>query len=570
MNENQRKYDFLKERNKGHMDYNALSFNGKKITYREMHKNIERYSQALYDRGVREGDVIGLCCLNTPESVYLLYALDNLGATVVGFSFLDTKEKVKKDIELTNPKMIITVDTFYNNFKDYEKSMNFDLLLYSPVKSMNSIVKLVYNTKMLSKGNYTINRNKYLSHIVKNNIEKFDYKKADFHKGEVSDIIFTGGSTGMHKGVDLAGEGLNHVITSMESLFEGKPGMIHLGNVPFGPMVYGRMILHYTLCSNMEYALTLKAMPEDFYKELVRTQADAAVGGPPHWVSLIEKDGNKFKPNKMLKKDSLKNLKYATSGGEAKKTTTDEAIEKALRFCGSNAKLGDGLGATETWSAVMINNGKCTPQTLGKKLDCVDVKLVDPDTGKEVKKGETGLLYVSGPTIMIGYHNNEEENKKVIEYDENGKKWIGMGDLVQELDNGDYKYIGRKKRIFVSNVDNIYPEQLEELLSHFQEVREAVITPISDEMRQYIPRYHISLYDGNIDYDSFEKKMKKEIETKLGKNWLPGYLDYTDEPLERMGNGKVNIQYYMNKDKHDIENNLLESNNNYKIKIKEK
>ncbi len=557
MNENKRKYDFLKQRNKDYMDYIALSFNGKKITYCEMHKNIELYSKALYKRGIREGDVIGLCCLNTPESVYLLYALDNIGATVVGFNFLDTKDKVKKDIELTKPKIIITVDAFYNNFKDLETSMNFDILLYSPVKSMNNIVKLIYNTKQLLKGNYSLNKKKYLSNLFKNNINDIKYRKADFHEREVTDIIFTGGSTGIHKGVELAGEGLNYVITSMDPLFDVKPGMIHLGNVPFGPMVYGRMILHYTLCNNMEYALTLKAMPEDFYSELVRTHADCAVGGPPHWVSLIEKDSNTFKPNNKLKKNSLKNLIYATSGGEAKKETTDTAIEEALRFCGSKANLGDGLGATEAWSAIMINNGKNTVGTLGRKLECIDVKLVDPETGKEVEKGEIGLLYISGPSVMIGYHNNEEENNRVFKYDENGKKWCGTGDLVQELENGDYKYIGRKKRIFVSGVDNIYPEQLEELLSQFPEVREAVVTPISDEIRQYIPRYHISLYDININYDAFEKKIKKQIESKLGKNWLPGFLDYTDEPLERMSNSKINIQFYINKDIQDIKNNTI-------------
>ena len=570
MNENQRKYDFMKQRSKDHMDNYALSFGNKKITYREMHNNIEKYSNALYQRGIREGDVIGLCCLNTPESVYLLYALDNIGATVVGFNFLDTKDKVKKDIELTHPKMIITVDAFYNNFKDFEKSMNFDILLYSPVKSMNKIVKLVYNSKQLTKKNFTFNKNKYLSSIFKNNIKDKEYKKAEFHKGEVTDIIFTGGSTGMHKGVELSGEGLNHVITSMDPLFEIDPGMVHLGNVPFGPMVYGRMILHYALCNNMEYALTLKAMPEDFYSELVRTHADAAVGGPPHWVSLIEKVKDEFKPSSKLVKDSLPNLKYATSGGEAKKETTDKAIEEALRFCGSKANLGDGLGATEAWSAIMINNGTNTPGSLGKKLDCLDVKLVDPETGKEVEKGKPGLLYISGPSVMIGYHNNEEENKKVFKIDENGKKWVGTGDLIQELDNGDYKYIGRKKRIFVSGVDNIYPEQLEELLSEFPEVRESVVTPISDEIRQYIPRYHISLYNSNIDYDSFEKKLNKTVEKKLGKNWLPGFLDYTDEPLERMNNSKINIQYYMNKDKYDAEHDLLVANNKDMNKIKEK
>lgn len=205
----------------------------------------------------------------------------------------------------------------------------------------------------------------------------------------------------------------------MNSIFPAEPGMIHLGNIPFGHMAYGRSILHYALCNNMEYALTLKAMPSDLYDEIVRTHANAAVGGPPHWVSLIEQQGDKFVPSSRLKPGSLSELHYATSGGEAKKESTENAINEALKYCGSDAKLGDGLGATETWASMMINNGKIHHSgTVGEPISTLEVKLVDSDTGKEVKDGEKGLLYVSGPSVMIGYHNNPEETEKVISYDE--------------------------------------------------------------------------------------------------------------------------------------------------------
>ena len=99
------------------MDLIALSTHDREITYEEMHESIQKYARLLYKKGVREGDIIGVCALNVPESVYLLYALDIIGAVVVGFSPLDNKEKIKKDIELTRPKMIITVDMKYKDFK---------------------------------------------------------------------------------------------------------------------------------------------------------------------------------------------------------------------------------------------------------------------------------------------------------------------------------------------------------------------------------------------------------------------------------------------------------------------
>lgn len=549
------KYDFLYERNKEYMDLTALSFGDKKITYEQLHDNIQKYVKMLYAKGVREGDVIGVVALNTPESVYLLYALDVIGAITVGLSPIDKKENLKRDIQEIKPKMVISVDMCYDNFKDSEKALNFSTILYSPLESVDNLkLKFGYNAMQFFKGNYKLSKDSNLSRLLKKNYDDVVPEKSVYTPGKLTDILFTGGSTGIHKGVDLSGDGLNSVVEGMDSIFKSEPGMVHLGNIPIGHMAYGRMIMHYSLCNNMELALTLKALPSDFYDEIVRTHANAAVGGPPHWVTLIQKNGDLFTPNSKLKPNTLSELHYATSGGEAKKKTTETAINDALKYCGSDAVLGDGLGATETWASIMINNGKLHQRgTLGDPISTVDVKLVNPETGEEVKKGDKGLLYVSGPSVMLGYHNNPEETSNVISYDEENKKWLNTGDILRQNPlTGEYQYIGRKKRNFVSGVENIYPEELESLLLNLPEVREVVVTAIPDDMVQYIPRYHISLYDKNIDYKEFERKMNLLVESRLGENWLPGTVKYYDEPLKKMPNSKINISYYKEQDSKDF------------------
>lgn len=569
-NINETKYNYMLEQNKDYMDLTALSFGDRRITYEEMHDRIEKYVRLLYSKGVRQGDVIGICAYNTPESVYLLYALDIIGAIVVGYSPFDNKEKTKSDIEMTKPKMVISVDMCYKNFKDWEKALNFSTILYSPVDSLDDMkIKVGYKLLQLKNGNFKLSKDSNLKSLLKKNYSDVDYVKAPFEQDGLRDILFTGGSTGVHKGVELSDNGLNSVVEGMNSIFTAEPGMIHLGNIPFSHMAYGRSILHYALCNNMEYALTIKAMPSDFYDEIVRTHATAAVGGPPHWVSLIEQQGDKFVPSSRLKAGSLSELHYATSGGEAKKETTENAINEALKYCGSDAKLGDGLGATETWASMMINNGKIHHRgTVGEPISTLDVKLVDPDTGKEVKDGEKGLLYVSGPSVMLGYHNNPEETSKVISYDENGKRWINIGDFLMKTPDGEYKYVGRQKRNFVSGCDNIYPEELESLLLLIPEIREVVVTPISDEMVQYIPRYHISLYDTNIDYKELEEKINALVMSKLNENWLPGSIAYYDKPLERMQNSKVNISYYKELDQKALENNEIDNTSAKQLRLK--
>ncbi len=570
-NPNNRKYDYLLAQNEKYMNLTALTFGDRTITYEELHDRIQKYAKMLYQKGIRENDVIGVCTLNTPESVYLLYALDMIGAIVVGYSPFDSKERIKQDIAMTNPKMVISVDMNYSNFKESEKALNFSTILYSPLMSSDDLkLKVGYQLLQLKNGNFTLSRDKKLGHLLKQNTDDVIVPKASFEKETLTDILFTGGSTGVHKGVELSGEGINHVVEGMRYMYDYDwTGKTYLGNIPFGHMVYGRVIMHIALTNNMTYALTVKALPSDFYSELVRTKANCAVGGPPHWTSLIEKRGDEFVPRSDLKKGSLANLDLATSGGEAKKTSTDDAINQALKYCGSKTVLGDGLGATEAWSVITLNSGKCyTPGTIGSPISTIKMKLVDPVTQKEIKGDQPGLLYISGPSVMLGYHQNEEETAKVISYDEDGTKWCNLGDYLQKVGPNTYKYVGRLKRNFVSGIENIYPEELEELISTFKEVKEVVVTPIPDDIVQYVPRYHISLYDKNIDYTSFEERLKALITTKLSPNWLPCDITYYDEPLKRMMNSKLDIAYYQEKDKQDLKEGKLRLEESKKVRLK--
>ena len=570
VNPNQTKYDYMLENSKNNMNGVALTFEDRKITYEEMFESIDKYAKLLYKKGIRKGDLIGICALNTPESVYLLYALNKIGAVVVGYSPFDNKERVKSDVELTKPKMVITTDLFYGNFKNLEKALDFSSVLYSPLESSkNWKLKIGYNLMQIKNGNFTLVKDKRLMHLLKTNYEGLVLPNTPYIDEELSDIMFTGGSTGVHKGVDLTDVGLNTVVAGMTELFPERPGFVHLGNIPFGHMAYGRSILHYALCNGMEFALTLKAMPSDFYDELVRTRSEGAVGGPPHWVSLIEQQGDQYVPSSKIKKGSLSQLRYATSGGEAKKEATVEAINNALKYGGSDAKLGDGLGATETWACMIINNARLSQRdTLGFPISDLDIRLIDPATGLEVADGEKGILYVSGPSVMKGYHSNLEETNKVLLYDENGKKWLNTGDFIQKTEKGDYIYVGRQKRNFVSGCDNIYPEELEDLLSNIPEIREAVVTPISDDMVQYIPRYHISLYAKDTDRVSLEEKIETLVLTKLNENWLPGSIAYYDEPLKRMTNSKIDISHYRELDKKAVENGEINHEKAKELRLK--
>ena len=100
------------------------------------------------------------------------------------------------------------------------------------------------------------------------------------------------------------------------------------------------------------------------------------------------------------------------------------------------------------------------------------------------------------------------------------------------------------------------------------EIKEVVVTPISDPMVQHVPRYHISLAHSDIDITELEKKIETVVLSKHNINWLPGNIVYYDKPLERMSNSKINIGYYKNIDTKDFEEGKIDISKAKELRLK--
>lgn len=119
---------------------------------------------------------------------------------------------------------------------------------------------------------------------------------------------------------------------------------------------------------------------------------------------------------------------------------------------------------------------------------------------------------------------------------------VYTGDIARRagIDNNEYEYVGRQKRNFVCGVDNIYPEQIEEILLQIPNIREVIVTKIPDDKFQYLPKYHISVFSMEFDQKELESNINELICSTLGQSAAPGYIEYTNEPLPRTDNGKLN------------------------------
>ena len=561
---NESEYDFLYDRNKNYMNNIALMFDKSKISYEELHTRIDEYARALYKRGVRKGNIIALSVANTPEAVYISYALNKLGAIVCPINPMDNSYKMLQDLKVVRPKMFIGINDSYGTFKNASKDMNIDIITFSAVQSMNSeLIKLLYSCKQLLNGNVLFRADNILSKVVKDGKDFKDVEFPKYTKGSVSDLMFTGGSSGTHKAVMLDGNGLNCVTKSLDYVTELQPGEVFMGNLPQF-MAFGKLSLHYALCKNTNVHLTLKALPEFFKEELYRIQPAGVFAGPVQWERFINEVLNEvdsdfgkvnFSTNPSAYKEylekvkavlekadknklSLSWLKMGVSGGEQLKNMTELLCNLIFQELGAPDDLWNGLGMTEMWAPVAVKMGKKNSNgTIGPLIPFNNQMVVDPNTFEEKGYDEVGLLCVNGPGMMLGYYNNPEETKKVFT-EINGEKWLITGDIVKLSPNGEITFIDRLKRCFVCGVENIYPQRIENLLCNIPEISEAIITKIPDDELQYVPKYHISL-KGECDINVLKSKIEKLINSTLGYNHLPRFYDFTYEKLPRTANGKL-------------------------------
>ena len=229
------------------------------------------------------------------------------------------------------------------------------------------------------------------------------------------------------------------------------------------------------------------------------------------------------------------NIKLLVAGGAA----LDPEAEKGFNELG--IKMYQGYGLTESSPVIAAEDDKYIRLgSIGKAFPSLDVKVIDQN-----EEG-IGELLAKGPSIMLGYYNNEEATKETI--DEEG--WLHTGDLAK-IDKDGYIFLsGRKKFVIVlKNGKNIYPEELETLVNKIEGVSESFVYGKPEEDGDYKICAKI-VYDKEIINEIYETTNEEEIkeiiwkEIKKVNKTMPPYkyireIKITDQPLIKTTTQKI-------------------------------
>lgn len=500
-------YEYLEDSvKKSDMDFIALNYFGTKINYDDFFKYINLTARALKRFGVGEGDIVSICMPNMPEAIYIFYACNKIGAVADMIHPLSSPDQLKFYLSESNSKLLFLVDFDYEKMNEViEASTVQNTVLISPKESMPTALSI----------GYTITRdlkNKKPSKDDENYYKwkeflrfGFDYKepiKSSMKCNDLALILHSGGTTGSPKGIMISNYQFNaEMMQDCVNVYDVRPGDKILTILPifhgFGLCV----CVHTPLCLRVETILMPEFEMGRFVSIMKHDKPNVMLGVPTMWEAMMS--------SPKFKNIDLSQFKYLISGGDSLPVAMEVKFNDFLHQHGCHINVMKGYGMTESVAATCYTfPGTNELGSIGIPMVGNVYKICDIETGKELPLGVEGEICVTGPTLMMGYLNNEKETNKVLKRDKSGRLWLHTGDIGYISPNGCVYYTQRLKRMIVVSGFNVYPSQIEEVIASHPDVKACTVIGIPHKYKMHVPKAFIVLRD---DCEKSEIRVRHEI-----------------------------------------------------------
>ena len=531
-------YQYLYNSNLNRMNNIAINYFDNKISYKNFFIQIDICAKALKSQGIRKKDVVSICMPNTPEAVIMFYAVSKIGAISNMIHPLSAEEEIKKSIVDTKSVMLITVNFNYKKLKNIiDETELYKVILSSPRDSMPFAMGLGY---------FFLEDRKVK--LPKSN-EKFIFWKDFYNKGKDYDtniivdtykddpavILHSGGTSGRPKSIVISNGAINVVPNQAHiALPDINDTDSMLGILPMFHCFGLVECVHYPLSTGLELILVPRFDAGRFDKLLRKYRPTFIAGVPTLFEALLK--------NKHMDDIDLSNVKYVVSGGDSLNAERNKRVNDFLKSHGSTRGIVQGYGMTETsGGCIFSTTNSYTLGSVGIPLPSNDLRIVDVDTHNEVDVGKVGEIQISGPSVMLGYLDDEIETNRVLEKDDKGKIWVHTGDLGYINENGCLFFVQRLKRLIISSGYNVYPSHIEEVLNKNKYVLNSCVVGIPHPYKVQVPKAYIVLKSDFHDSFKIRSEIKEYLEKNLAKYMIPKEFVFR-ESLPKTMIGKVDYK----------------------------
>lgn len=453
------------------------------ITYKQLHQRVNRIAASLLELGVEKGDRIALYLRNTPNFIYSWFAINRIGAAIVPINTSLLANETAYILNDSEVKGIIAES-------DVMESVIFPALEKSPN------VKIVISTS-----EKTLNEEISLSELYENP-GGVDYTSYD--EDNLVSILYTSGTTGNPKGVMCHHPYYYYLGTALNKSLEVKEDDRLLTCLPLFHMNAQTLATMGSLISNASLILLDGFRASTFWEESNKYDATIFFYLGSILPVLLKQPMTEEEENNQLR---------IMTGAQASVKKFDE-FEKRW-----NVKLIELYGMTEGGGA--INNIKSRKVgSCGKSFINHELKVVD-ENDNELPSGLIGEIIFKGPSLSLGYWNDEEKTNKSYR---NG--WMHSEDMGYMDEDGFLFFVDRKKDIIRRSGENISSAEIEGILMTHPAIVEVAAIPVPDDIRDEEIKVFIVLKDKM--QSTTPESIITWCEDKLAKFKIPRYIAFRE------------------------------------------
>ncbi|MBR0093508.1 MAG: AMP-binding protein [Lachnospiraceae bacterium] len=477
-----------------------------RYSYGDLEKRANRLAHVLSSFGVTKSDRVAFLSRNRIELVDGYYATGKLGAILVPYNARLSAKELEQLMNNESPKVLFYEDVFADNVKELEGK--------TPVEHFVVL------------GDKAADSHPSYDALIGDAEESFlscdTLELEDIHL-----IIHTGGTTGLPKGGlvshrselfnsfnEICTWGLSHLDSAVILLPLFHTGGWNLLTLP---------LLHVggTIYINRAYD------PKKTLEVIEKEKTTCLFGAATIFRMMVE--------TPEFAAADLSSLRWVMAGA------APTPLNIMQEFWKKGIKFVLGYGMTEAGPNNLSTPAQFVPQnvveekftSVGKPMYLSLVKLIDDD-GNEVTAPDTpGELIWSGPQIFSGYWKNPEETEQTLR-----DGWVYTGDMATVDADGFYTIVGRKKNMFISGGENVFPPEIESALYDIEAVRECCVIGVPDEKWGEVGKAVISLKPG---MTITKEEILAALNQKLARYKIPRYITFVDD-VPKNSVGKIVVK----------------------------
>ena len=504
-------------------NHTAMNYMGKKITYSDLDKLVNRCSRAFMDLGVGKGDKVAVIMPNLPQTIIANLAAMRIGAVAVQNNPLYTERELEYQLNDSDSVIAVTLSLLVprilkimGNTKVRKViGCHINSYLPFPKKQLFPFVKKAMYKKLETSDTVMVFQdliNKYLDEPVKDQTEW----------EELAAIVYTGGTTGVSKGVMLSNRNISSNVQQFVAWFANdlKPGEEKLiGTFPVFHTAGFTAIQNFIIWQAYEHLVIPRPEPKAMIDMIKKYKPTFIPGAPTIFVGLLAEPE--------FRNMDLTFIKGFFSGAAPLAADTIRDLHDL-----TGATMCEVYGQTETTPIATVTpwKGVIKPGTVGVPVPDTDVKIVNMDTGEELPQGEIGEVLIAGPQIMMGYYKKPEETAKAVK-----DGWLHTGDLGFFDEDGYLSIVDRIKDMIISGGFNIYPIEIDTALFDHPKILEACSFGIEDSYRGETVKAFVVTKSGESLTEEEVVKYCKEV---LAPYKVPREIVFVDE-LPKSNVGKI-------------------------------